>query len=265
MNGIARGTWCLLLFAARRQQNRNVLVSLFTCLFCVGVMSSDSFPRIRVRAKRTFSDVKICFVWTRQINFRLKSQWKCGGHTILHHSTPSWWYDKIGDRIKSNDDYDDKQVRLCSDCKNILINRIRDSSTLAVDCSVWKMKFFVGFLLLTIGVACSTGQFATSWGDVINAKLLGEQKVVVAGGLFQIKERTVAYRSVRGSALIRMESDRQWLCRFDFRTDLLLFAELCIWTTIRKHVLHHLYPRAELVILMWPFESFHNEVKESIQ
>lgn len=79
------GRWCLLLFAARRQQNWNVLVLRFTCLFCVGVMSSNSFPRIRVRAKRTFSDVKICFVWMRQINFRFKSQWKCGGHTIVHH------------------------------------------------------------------------------------------------------------------------------------------------------------------------------------
>lgn len=58
------------------------------------------------------------------------------------------------------------------------------------------MKFFATFLLLVIAASCISAQHVTSWGNVNTGRILAEEKVVVAGSILQVQERTVTYRSV---------------------------------------------------------------------
>lgn len=58
------------------------------------------------------------------------------------------------------------------------------------------MKFAVAILLLAIGATCISAQYITSWGDVHNTRVLYQQKVEVASGWLQVRDRTVTYRSV---------------------------------------------------------------------
>lgn len=61
-----------------------------------------------------------------------------------------------------------------------------------------KMNLTVAVLLLTVGAVFIDAQHVTSWGNVQSSKLLAEQKIEVAGGWFQVRERFVSYQSVSG-------------------------------------------------------------------
>lgn len=58
------------------------------------------------------------------------------------------------------------------------------------------MRLVAAIFLLAIGAACISAQVVTSWGNVVNTKLLAEHRVVVTSNWLQVKERTVTFKSV---------------------------------------------------------------------
>lgn len=117
----------------------------------------------------------------------------------------------------------------------------------------FKMKFIATFLLLAIGVACINAQYPTAWG-VTTGPILAQEKIVVDSSWFQIKERTVTYRSVStalnaiycrclGAFFYILVSRNEFICRMGQS----LYVASCIWTIKLSHAFHRRLCKAESV------------------
>lgn len=130
------------------------------------------------------------------------------------------------------------------------------------------MKFVATILLLIIiGDACISAhaQNVTIWGNVHNTRILAEQHVIVTSNWWQIKERTVTYRSV--STVYRIKSYFSFfiLLSMNRRMDRPSYMASCIWTIKNNHVSHHRSCKAEFGRILRQWELCRSEVTESIR
>lgn len=103
------------------------------------------------------------------------------------------------------------------------------------------MKLAAIAALLVIGAACISSQYVTIWGDVVNTRIMAEQRVTVSSSWMQIKERTINYSSVSAdSNKDCLDPDKQAVnihyISIIHRTDHCLCEASCIWT-IRQNTL----------------------------
>lgn len=132
-----------------------------------------------------------------------------------------------------------------------------------------KMKIAVTILLLAIAVICASAQHNTTWGDVVNTRILAEERVDVKPTWMRVKERTVSYRSVRVDCRIDFNLRKIPLFNISicYRTDPSSYEGSCTWIIIMFHnrAPVHRSPTAELACPLLHCALCHVEVMESIQ
>lgn len=92
------------------------------------------------------------------------------------------------------------------------------------------MKFTLIAVLLAIGASCIAAQRITTWGDVVNTRILAQENVIAKSAILRVQNRTSHYRSVSSMNTKIISPANNAVCR--------LFPE---WTHYRAwHFAHRL-------------------------